>query len=799
MVLVYILYAATFGFAANLLYLYLTHQNSRDFSVRFISLASIGNLFFSVCLVSAANLSFDIVKILEKDMWGPIFYMLMSSLGIAVIMAFIKCGKTKEESNRKHIRIILLMLIVAFVFEFFVLNYRHFDLIGGNYEEITYNLDDEGVEISGIQRLGDGSISADKDAEGYIEITNIGKELRSIFIDVENMSREDIKIHLLMTDKSNSQYFYSPIRTLVQSQEKSRYLPMTLNGESPKFRLLFARQEEYNIKINSITFNVSRPLYFMFGRYLVIAILLMLMCYLRPGSYIYSVKYNNNSTKQRFVIAAVLAVQIWFFLFVGATSMDHINPQKDHYQTLAQQFLKGRVDLGETPPKELAELENPYDMLQRTEYYLWDTTYYKGNYYFYYGPVPAVVLYLPYLIMTQNSLPTYIAVFIFSAVAALALFGILKTLVERFFPKISFIIFLLSTVLAMNSSLIAYLLRRPKFYEVMEMGGMCFVTLGLYFWLNSIRKNTDIDREELSGETISKWRVACGSLCMALAVGCRPSLALASFLAIPVFGSYVYKNFGFEKLFNKNEQHKKLNLSSPNIKNLLFFAGPFILVASALMYYNYVRYESVFDFGIHYQLTMLDTSQFKITQWDKLFDGIVMYLFNPPDISLKFPYITESYPSNNEFMGKVAMPGYMGGAFFNLILLLQFFAPKLKYFLKDLLSHEDSKIPVRLVNSLIWIGVALITLVILMGGIMTRYMVDSMWMWIVASIIIFYAIYEYAKGSKLLYFVKRFFLFCLITGLLINFLVSLKGENNYLYVYYPKLYYKMEFMFSFWL
>jgi len=57
---------------------------------------------------------------------------------------------------------------------------------------------------------------------------------------------------------------------------------------------------------------------------------------------------------------------------------------------LGESFLRGQLSLLEEPNPQLTELQNPYDPAQRTVPYHWDASYYKGKYYLYWGPVPAL-------------------------------------------------------------------------------------------------------------------------------------------------------------------------------------------------------------------------------------------------------------------------------------------------------------------------------------------------------------------------------------------------------------------------
>lgn len=90
-----------------------------------------------------------------------------------------------------------------------------------------------------------------------------------------------------------------------------------------------------------------------------------------------------------------------------------------------------------------------------------------------------------------------------------------------------------------------------------------------------------LERGEM--EACPPGRLACGSLCMALVAGCRPQLLLLSFGALFLFWPDVFRR---RTLFSKR-----------SILQTAALCAPYIIVAAGIMYYNWVRFDSVFDFG----------------------------------------------------------------------------------------------------------------------------------------------------------------------------------------------------------
>ena len=111
---------------------------------------------------------------------------------------------------------------------------------------------------------------------------------------------------------------------------------------------------------------------------------------------------------------------------------------------------------------------------------------------------------------------------------------------------------------------------------------------------------------------------------MSLAVGCRPNLALYSFMAPVFFWRYRKPEVG-EEIKDAGKRYMALIL-------------PYVPAAAGLMYYNFVRFGSVTDFGFAYNLTVQDCSR-TVVSLDKVVLGIYGYLLKLPQMSYCFPFL----------------------------------------------------------------------------------------------------------------------------------------------------------------
>ena len=108
---------------------------------------------------------------------------------------------------------------------------------------------------------------------------------------------------------------------------------------------------------------------------------------------------------------ALLALFALFSLYYLWTAQPYLTgpaPQHHLYNLLTDGFLAGQVSLLQEPPKGLENLQNPYDPAQNWPYHqLHDVVYYKGKYYVYHGPAPALTLFAAVrLFVRERACPT---------------------------------------------------------------------------------------------------------------------------------------------------------------------------------------------------------------------------------------------------------------------------------------------------------------------------------------------------------------------------------------------------------
>jgi hypothetical protein len=290
---------------------------------------------------------------------------------------------------------------------------------------------------------------------------------------------------------------------------------------------------------------------------------------------------------------------------------------RNQYELLAESMLKGKVDIEYDSVfyDELSKMENPYDTEKRTEdniQYKWDHAYYKGKYYMYFGVVPVIVTFLPYRLITGHSLNTYHATQIYVGIFIIGIFYLFYYLKNKTKSKISTIEYIIASI-AVSLASIWYAVDYPALYTTAITSGLMFSILSIIMFMKCI----------LDDKKSIKYLIL-GSLFGALIFGCRPTIGFVNILFFPALLSVIKKE--------KREEKILITLLS-----LL----PYIIIAILLMLYNYVRFESVFEFGQTYQLTDSDQTKMltKTLNINHMLNSLKNFFFYKEGLGKNFPYI----------------------------------------------------------------------------------------------------------------------------------------------------------------
>ncbi len=564
------------------------------------------------------------------------------------------------------------------------------------------------------------------------EFPELNTEIKNIRIELADNAPDKVTVSVRLTDKANQFYFKVPDRIIYKDVEKSQYFNVSTAGKSEQLYLKFNADNASVFGIKSISINEKRDFEFSFLRLILLVTILAILYIFRPSSFLYKKKLVDYPETKQSLVIGILAIQCMIFILIGTfnpaflgyrngengfefvpLSLRHHN----QYDELAQAILDGKVYIDNNDiPQSLLDLKNPYDTGARSraqqlsgDKYRWDVAFYNGHYYVYFGIVPLLLMYLPFRAILDAPFPSALGVILFACIFAIGVFKLLNLLVEKKFRNVSLGTYLLVALSFVNCCGAMFLVKRPDFYSVPIICAMAFVVWGIFFWL----KGKDATKKQNLYFTL-------GSLCCALSVGCRPQSVLMCAVALPIFWSFFFK-----------DKHIK---SPKGIKNIVCLGIPFVVVACGIMFYNFIRFDSPFDFGSGYNLTTNDVTK-------RGFDagrtglGLFTYLFQPPEFTAVFPYIKKVDIETN-YMGRTIKELCFGGLITCTPVL--WFTGALWKVKKELKKKKLWYIAL----TTILVGFAMVIADTQAGGLLQRYFSDFGYIFFIVATLVIFALFN---------------------------------------------------------
>ncbi|MCB0100861.1 MAG: hypothetical protein KDD74_02385 [Anaerolineales bacterium] len=357
------------------------------------------------------------------------------------------------------------------------------------------------------------------------------------------------------------------------------------------------------------------------------------------------------------VNTGIFLIYIWF---VSAGLLKYFESETNYFDLQANAFAKGQLELDVTPDPALLAFtdESLYEPENRIGIpALWDATLYKGKYYLYWGPAPALLLAMVKPFYTPD-IGDRLLVLIFLAGTLLFLNLIILALRKRFFAQIPNWAVVLAIAFAGLVNPMPYVLVEGRIYEAAIVAAQFFLMGGFYFLL-------------LAFELPTQSRLALAGSFFVFAIGSRttvlPAVALISLILLV---------WAFQ-----TQRSRMVSL-------LLAFAIPIAIGGAAYGWYNYARFGSFTEFGYRYQLTSYNLYQ----KMDETFSveyippNLYKTLVNPLEQRSAFPYIFPTRWAGPEFLSSYQPKMYLTftenitgmfiGSPFVLLALLAFIKPR---------------------------------------------------------------------------------------------------------------------------
>lgn len=298
----------------------------------------------------------------------------------------------------------------------------------------------------------------------------------------------------------------------------------------------------------------------------------------------------------------------------------------EYYHPYIQQFdafMKGQLHFDVSVSPELAALENPYSPDAREGInYLYDRAFFDGKYYSYFGIAPIIAIYYPFYLITGFLPVDSVVMGIFSVLVALflplAVIEWAKLRGNNMRPWLAAV----CAVGAYFSSAVLLIQRgRMSFYYIASLAGMAFVAAFVFFVLKAL------GTEKKAARLVLMLLAGIG---FGLGFLSRVNSVLPAAIIIAVF-VIIY--------FIHSIKSKRI---SAFIAEMAALATPVVAAIAFSLYYNYIRFGDILQFGSSYQLTIMNASLYEMKA-GSLFYSLFYYFLQPFAVSDRFPYVQFAY------------------------------------------------------------------------------------------------------------------------------------------------------------
>jgi hypothetical protein len=526
--------------------------------------------------------------------------------------------------------------LLAFAVEAAFFNYKHYLKWFAGDEFSFTEISSENPVIS------DGSVvsdilayqNGDKVVESSVRFKDLNRKVTSVFVQPNFNNREQLDVRIRWTDESDVSVGTSDLsvgtrgfkKTLYKALPHENHLAVHTCGNVSELEILFDGQPLLDNEISQIAVNRQIPFYFSGLRLFVVSMLffaIILFVYkplrAKAAYWLFEYKFDPANKKQTVVYICLVILTIFYAWFCDYTTTNTkavmntpIGLRYNAY--LVDALIAGKTNIDHGHPELLLNAERPHNKwwLRLNGYegkveFTGDVCYYNGKFYSYYGIVPIALLYLPYRLITGNYLSHHAAMFVFASIAVVFLALLWRFLVKKYMPNARFAFVLLSFAALFFASYFFANVRSPGVASMTPIAGIAFLIAGAFLLLKSVDK-----------ENINRLLLFFACLCFALSVGCRPNMVLASILVPAV----LWKRRSW--------------------KLAVFILIPYIMVAIPLCIYNYVRFDSIFEFGFRYCIGQTEgtaVSMNPIGKIHRMFIIFILYATRLFIYSPHFPFV----------------------------------------------------------------------------------------------------------------------------------------------------------------
>lgn len=343
----------------------------------------------------------------------------------------------------------------------------------------------------------------------------------------------------------------------------------------------------------------------------------------------------------------VFLLYVWFITYGNWTTWNHTT---NYYEPQAEAFIHGKLNVDLDPGAALLASPDPYNPDTRPQFNsdIWDMSLYKGKAYLYWGPVPALLIVPIELLSPRKITDNYLVFFFFAALLVVNSLLIIK-LRRMFFPSISGWNVMVCVFVAGLVLPVLWSVNGARVYEAAIAAGQFFLMGGIFFAFSAFGRDAQVDKVKLFLAGLF-WAGSAGSRALNL-FSILFCVGLVAVWLIRARGWGGWRQY------------------LPELCALLF---PLAFGGIALGWYNWARFDSPFEFGYRYQITIHDLNKqaYLTFQPDYFFLNIYNYVFQPFEPVASFPFLRPIVMTAKSLAGfhmtfpKIYFAGRMTGLLF---------------------------------------------------------------------------------------------------------------------------------------
>lgn len=552
---------------------------------------------------------------------------------------------------------LLIALAAALVIELFVFNSSFFSFDADSHPRRE-------ISLPFNQALGKNAAVLDQEHTA-LSVSDLNLPAATVYIEAYQTYKRLVKARLSIADASHQNLLVpvTELKLVPGGEHNSALGRIWERGNLTALQISFSPEDlRGGLAVTRLIINEPPALNFSLLRTLVMTLGLGgLLLILRLK--LYKLTFNPDNWRHRAANYAVLSAALGMSIFVFALNNPRVTepfgfdylgegvmvvtdsrhellkdlPQTPeefancdaHVQQL-DAFLKGQLNFDFPTDPRLLQISNVYDQSIRGQipdlYYLYDRCFYHGKYYSYFGLAPIITIYAPIYLLTGKVPSLALAAFIASIYAVLALFAAFNCLRRSFKLKPNLLTYLTAELGGIFALIIYSMQMWPNHYMM-----VCVTSIASLAAAAACACLLTV-----KGISLLKQRLLLTGLGLAvvMVVMSRPlNLVYALLFTGPLLFFYIRSQL--DEL--KTAQHSGRTCL---LKSLACAAVPLGIGAVFEMWYNYTRFDSIFEFGVNYMITGQDPHADSLAwSWPVFKNAVYFFIFEPLTYLKDFPFV----------------------------------------------------------------------------------------------------------------------------------------------------------------